>query len=83
MKTNSIFSRLLGLMLMAAAVTTFTACSNDDDKNDSQAKQYDDLEYFQKAICNIDANGAVHIRTAGEAVPANTWTWISGTYITS
>ena len=58
MKTNSIFSRLLGLMLMAAAVTTFTACSSDDDdKNDSQAKQYDDLEYFQKAICNIDASG--------------------------
>ena len=50
-------SRLLGLMLMAAAVTTFTACSSDDDKNDSPAKQYDDLEYFQKAICNIDASG--------------------------
>ena len=34
-------------------------------------------------LCNIDANGEIHIRTAGEAVPANTWTWISGTYITS
>ena len=34
-------------------------------------------------LCNINANGEIHIRTAGESVPANTWTWISGTYITS
>ena len=56
MQRNKIFSRLLSLMLMAAAITTFTACSSDDD-NDSKAKQYDDLEYLQKALCNIDANG--------------------------
>ena len=57
MQRNKIFSRLLSLLLMAAAATTFTACSSDDDDNDSTAKQYDDLEYFQKALCDLDANG--------------------------
>jgi len=57
MQRNKIFSRLLSLLLMAAAATTFTACGSDDDDNDSTAKQYDDLEYFQKALCDLDANG--------------------------
>jgi len=53
MKRNKIFN-LLVMMLMATAVTTFTACS---DKGDDDQKQYDDLDYFQKAICNIDDAG--------------------------
>ena len=70
MQRNKIFSRLLSLMLMAAAITTFTACSSDDD-NDSKAKQYDDLEYFQKALCNIDANGNLVGYKHGLAIALN------------
>lgn len=59
MKKNKFLS-LLGLMLMAAALTTFTACSgsDDDDNNKSGTTyMYDDLDYFQKALCTIDDAG--------------------------
>ncbi len=58
MKKNKFLS-LLGLMLMAAALTTFTACSgsNDDDNKSGTTYMYDDLDYFQKALCTIDDAG--------------------------
>lgn len=61
MKKNKFLS-LLGLMLMAAALTTFTACSGSDDDDNNNNKSgttymYDDLDYFQKALCTIDDAG--------------------------
>ena len=58
MKKNKFLS-LLGLMLMAAALTTFTACSgsDDDDNQSGTTSMYDDLDYFQKALCTIDDAG--------------------------
>ena len=58
MKKNKFLS-LLGLMLMAAALTTFTACSgsDDDDNQSGTTYMYDDLDYFQKALCTIDDAG--------------------------
>ena len=36
---------------------------------------------FVPILCAIDTNGQVVFRTAGTAVPVNTWIWIAGTYI--
>lgn len=37
---------------------------------------------FVPMECHIATNGIVYVRTAGESVPAGTWTWIGGTFIT-
>ncbi len=70
---------LMALLMLATAIPSLTACSdNDDDKNnseqtdseqtDSQKLQYDDLDIFQRAICNIDSAGQLVRYEIGEAL---------------
>ena len=80
MNTRKLFTWLFGLMLIAMTSPTFTACSSDDDSNnggngteqtDSLIAQYDDLAYFQKAMCVIDSAGSLVRYVAGEAIQEN------------
>jgi len=66
---------LLALLMLATAVPTFIACSDDDDDNknnseqpESPKPQYDDLDIFQRAICNIDSDGQLVRYQFGEAL---------------
>lgn len=76
MKAKNILPWLMGLMLLTTATTTFTACSDDDDskgnngteQTDSVAATYDDLAFFQEAICRIDSAGELVHYVIGEAL---------------
>ena len=74
-KNNRFLSRLLAVMMLTAAATGLTACSDDDDDNknnseqpDNLTVQYDDLDIFQRAICNIDSDGQLVRYQFGEAL---------------
>lgn len=83
MKTKKLFTWLMGLMLIAAATPTFTACSSsdDDDNNnqggngteqtDSLTTMWDDLAVFQNAICVIDSSGVLVRYEVGQALYEN------------
>ena len=71
MKTNKSILWLLSLMLCATPV--LTACSDDDDNKNGNPTQeetakYDDLAYFQNAICRIDSLGNLARYNVGEAL---------------
>ena len=72
MKTKKSILWLLGLMLCATPV--LTACSDDDDNNkkdnpsQEETAKYDDLAYFQSAICRIDSLGHLAHYNIGEAL---------------
>ena len=38
---------------------------------------------FTPILCAVHDDGKIYLRTAATAIPANTWMWISGTYITA
>ena len=65
---------LLAMLMLATVAPTFTACSDDDDdknnseQTESQKLQYDDLDIFQRAICNIDSDGQLVRYQFGEAL---------------
>jgi hypothetical protein len=65
---------LLALLMLATVAPTFTACSDDDDdknnseQTESQKLQYDDLDIFQRAICNIDSAGQLVRYEIGQAL---------------
>ena len=65
---------LLAMLMLATVAPTFTACSDDDDdknnseQTESQKLQYDDLDIFQRAICNIDSAGQLVRYQFGEAL---------------
>ena len=65
---------LLALLMLATVAPTFTACSDDDDdknnseQTDNQKLQYDDLDIFQRAICNIDSAGQLMRYKIGQAL---------------
>lgn len=74
-KNNRFLSRLLAVTMLTAAATGLTACSDDDDDNknnseqpDNLTAQYDDLDIFQRAICNIDSDGQLVRYQFGEAL---------------
>lgn len=74
MKTNRFTSWLLGLLMLSAA-PIITACSDDDDNNNNtdspaqaETSAYDDLDYFQNAICWIDSLGQLATYRIGEAL---------------
>ena len=74
-KNNRFLSRLLAVTMLTAAATGLTACSDDDDDNknnseqpDNLTVQYDDLDIFQRAICNIDSDGQLVRYQFGEAL---------------
>ena len=60
---------ILWLMAMAVAATlTFTACSDDDDNKAPdrlETTTYNDLDYFQRAIVDVDSLGNFHSRQYG------------------
>ena len=72
MKTNKSILWLLCLMLCATPV--LTACSDDDEDNkkenpsQEETAKYDDLAYFQSAICRIDSLGHLAHYNIGEAL---------------
>ena len=63
MNRKQFFPWMLGLALLAAVASTFSACSRKDDENkkDESAEEvkYDDLAYFQEALCTIDSVGVL------------------------
>ena len=73
MKTNKSILWLLSL-LMLCATPVLTACSDDDDDNkkdnpsQEESAKYDDLAYFQNAICRIDSLGNLARYNVGEAL---------------
>lgn len=74
MKTNRFIPWLLSL-LMLCATPVLTACSDDDDDNNNtenpsqeETAKYDDLAYFQNAICWIDSLGHLANYNIGEAL---------------
>lgn len=73
MKTNRFTPWLLGLLMLSAA-PVITACSDDDDNNNTdspaqaETSTYDDLAYFQNAICWIDSLGQLATYNIGEAL---------------
>ena len=79
MKTQNLFLWLLGLLLMVAAITTFSACSYKDDVNldDYHAEEpaktvrYDDFVFFQNALCTIDSEGQLTRYNVGEILHKN------------
>lgn len=72
MNTKKSILWLLGLMLCATPV--LTACSDDDDDNkkenpsQEETAKYDDLAFFQNAICRIDSLGNLARYNIGEAL---------------
>ena len=60
---------ILWLMAMVVAATfTFTACSDDDDDKAPERLEttaYDDLDYFQRAIVDVDSLGNFQCRQYG------------------
>jgi len=69
---------IMWLMAVAFAATfTFTACSSDDDdntNNDSEkfeTTNYDDLDYFQRAIVDVDSLGNFKYRQYGTPLYEN------------
>ena len=72
MKTMKSILWLLSLMLCATPV--LTACSDDDDDNkkenpsQEETAKYDDLAYFQNAICRIDSAGYLVDYNIGQAL---------------
>jgi hypothetical protein len=72
MNTKKSILWLLGLMLCATPV--LIACSDDDDDNkkdnpsQEETAKYDDLAYFQNAICRIDSLGNLARYNIGEAL---------------
>lgn len=62
---------IMWLMAVAFAATfTFTACSSDDDDNNKESERfettnYDDLNYFQRAIVDVDSLGNFKCRQYG------------------
>ena len=72
MNKKQFFPWLLGLTLLAAVASTFSACSRKDDENNgnesAEPVKYDDLAYFQKAICTIDSEGVLVQYAVGEAL---------------
>lgn len=72
MKTNRFIPALMALLMLATAIPSLTACSDDDDNNGNGTEQtamYDDLAVFQQAICTIDSSGQHLIRyNIGEAL---------------
>lgn len=73
MKTNKFIPWLLCL-LMLGATPVLTACSDDDNDNKNEnpsqeeTAKYDDLSYFQNAICRIDSLGHLARYNIGEAL---------------
>ena len=73
MRKRRFLPALMALLMLATAVPTFIACSDDDDDNnspqpESPKPQYDDLDIFQRAICNIDSDGQLVRYQFGEAL---------------
>ena len=73
MRKRRFLPALMALLMLATAVPTFIACSDDDDDNnspqpESPKPQYDDLDIFQRAICNIDSAGQLVRYQFGEAL---------------
>ena len=58
---------ILWLMAMVVAATfTFTACSDDDKAPERlETTAYDDLDYFQRAIVDVDSLGNFQCRQYG------------------
>lgn len=70
-----IHNSILWLMAMAVATAfTLVACSSDDENNTPEQQEktaYDDLDFFQRAIIDMDSLGTFRGRQWGEVLYAN------------